>query len=156
MNLRLLNAATSAPSRSNHSPFFRFSSNRLCQYASMPAGSSVRIDMHCLECCSTWRVGITRWMAGNCCIKNPIVDGSTRMVQITSKPSIHRVSRSLPRLDSAFQHFDVRKAPLLVFRCLTDSARFAGSSSIENDFLCLRQRRRPGLQAGEGYGPFQI
>jgi hypothetical protein len=78
------------------------------------------------------------------------------MVQITSKPSIHRVSRSLPRLDSAFQHLDVGKALLLIFRCLTDSARFGGSRSIEDDFLCLRQRRRPGLQAGEGYGPVQI
>src|SRR5258708_28118555 len=53
--------------------------------------------------------------------------------------SIHRVSRSLPRLDSAFQHLDVRKALRLIFRCLTDSTRFAGSSSIENDFPCLRQ-----------------
>ena len=78
------------------------------------------------------------------------------MVQITSKPSIHRVSRSLPRLDPAFQHLDVRKALLLVFRCLTDSARFGGSSSIENDFLCLWQRRRPGLKGGEGYGLVQI
>ena len=70
--------------------------------------------------------------------------------------SIHRVSRNLPRLDSAFQHLDVRKALRLIFRCLTDSTRFGGSSSIEDDFLCLRQRRRPGLQAGEGYGPVQI
>src|SRR6266404_5115708 len=85
-----------------------------------------------------------------------ILGECTGMVQITSKPSIHRVSRSLPRLDSAFQHLDVRKALFLVFRCLTDSARFGGSSSIENDFLCLRQRRRPRLEAGEGYGPVQI
>src|SRR5580692_2952573 len=70
--------------------------------------------------------------------------------------SIHRVSRSLPRLDSAFQHLDVGKALRLIFRCLTDSAGFAGSTSIENDFLSLRQRRRPGLQAGEGYGPVEI
>jgi hypothetical protein len=70
--------------------------------------------------------------------------------------SIHRVSSSLPRLDSTFQHFDVRKALRLIFRCLTDSARFGGSRSIKDDFLCLRQRRRPGLQAGEGYGPVQI
>jgi len=70
--------------------------------------------------------------------------------------SIHRVSRSLPRLDAAFQHLGVRKALRLVFRCLTDSARFARSRSIKDDFLCLRQRRRPGLQAGEGYGPVQI
>src|SRR3972149_2930163 len=42
MNLRrLLNAATSSRDRSNHSPFFRLASNRLCQYASMPVGSSV-------------------------------------------------------------------------------------------------------------------
>jgi hypothetical protein len=59
------------------------------------------------------------------------------MVQIKSKPSIHRVSRSLPRLDSAFQHLGVRKALRLVFRCLTDSARFARSRSIEDDFLRL-------------------
>ena len=43
MDLRRLKAATSAPVSSNHSPFFRFASNRLCQYASMPPGSSVRI-----------------------------------------------------------------------------------------------------------------
>src|SRR5580693_7484676 len=42
--------------------------------------------------------------------------------------SIHRVSRSLPRLDSAFQHLDVGKALLLIFRCLTDSAGFARST----------------------------
>jgi hypothetical protein len=51
--------------------------------------------------------------------------------------SIHRVSRSLPRLDSAFQHLDVCKALRLVFRCLTDSARFAWSRSIEDDLLGL-------------------
>jgi hypothetical protein len=84
------------------------------------------------------------------------LDGCAGMVQITSKPSIYRVSRGLPPLDSAFQHLDVGKALRLVLRCLTDSARFGGSSSIEDDFLCLRQRRRPGLQAGEGYGPVQI
>jgi hypothetical protein len=70
--------------------------------------------------------------------------------------SIHRVSRSLPRLDSAFQHLDVRKALRLVFRCLTDSARFGGSRSIKDDFLRLRQGPRSELQAGEGYGPVQI
>jgi len=70
--------------------------------------------------------------------------------------SIHRVSRSLPCLYPTFQHGNVLKALRPVFRCLTDSAGFAGSTSIENDFLCLRQRRRPGLQAGEGYGPVQI
>jgi hypothetical protein len=59
------------------------------------------------------------------------------MVQITSKPSIHRVSRSLPRLDPAFQHLEVHKALRLVFRCLTDSATFAWSRSIEDDFLRL-------------------
>jgi hypothetical protein len=69
---------------------------------------------------------------------------------------IHRVSRSLPRLDSAFQHRDVRKALLLVFRCLTDSARFARSSSIEDDFLRLWQRGRAGLELGERYRPLQI
>jgi hypothetical protein len=51
--------------------------------------------------------------------------------------SIHRVSCSLPRLDSAFQHLDVCKALLLVFCCLTDSARFGGSRSIKNDLLRL-------------------
>ena len=51
--------------------------------------------------------------------------------------SIHRVSRSVPRLDSAFQHLDVRKTLLLIFRCLTDSGRFGGSRSIEDDFLGL-------------------
>ena len=51
--------------------------------------------------------------------------------------SIHRVSRSLPRLNTAFQHLDVRKALRLVFRCLTDSARFGGSRSIKNDLLRL-------------------
>jgi hypothetical protein len=63
--------------------------------------------------------------------------GCTRMVQITSKPSIHRVSGSLPRLHSAFQHLDVGKALRLIFRCLTDSARFPRSRSIEDDFLRL-------------------
>ena len=81
----------------------------------------------------------------------------TKSVEVTcAETSIHRESRSLPRLDSAFQHLDVGKTLRLVFRCLTDSARFGGSSSIEDDFLCLRQRRRSGLQAGEGYGPVQI
>jgi hypothetical protein len=69
---------------------------------------------------------------------------------------IHRVSRSLPRLDSAFQHADVRKALRLIFRCLTDSARFAGSSSIEDDFLRLWQRGRAGLELGERYRPLRI
>src|ERR1700686_1756295 len=78
------------------------------------------------------------------------------MVQIPSKPSIHRVSRSLPRLDSAFQHLDVRKALRLIFRCLTDSARFGGSRSIEDDFLRLRQRVYPRLEAGERYRTIQI
>jgi DNA-binding CsgD family transcriptional regulator len=41
MNLRRRKAAISAGARSNHSPPLRFCSNRLCQYASMPAGSSV-------------------------------------------------------------------------------------------------------------------
>jgi hypothetical protein len=66
-----------------------------------------------------------------------IVDGCFGMVQITSKPSIYRVSRGLPRLDPAFQHLDVRKTLLLIFRCLTDSTRFGGSRSIEDDFLGL-------------------
>jgi hypothetical protein len=66
-----------------------------------------------------------------------ILNGCPRVGQITSKPSIHRVSRSLPRIDSAFQHLDVRKALLPIFRCLTDSARFARSRSIEDDFLRL-------------------
>jgi len=56
---------------------------------------------------------------------------------IVKAASIHRVSRSFPRLDSAFQHPNVRKALRLVFRCLTDSARFGGSRSIEDDFLRL-------------------
>src|SRR5216683_7972654 len=66
-----------------------------------------------------------------------IVGGCTGIVQITSKPSIHRVSRSLPRVDSAFQDLDVCKALPLVFRCLTDSGRFARSRSIEDDLLRL-------------------
>jgi hypothetical protein len=70
--------------------------------------------------------------------------------------SIHRVSRSLPRLDSAFQHLDVGKALRLVFRCLTDSARFAWSRSIEDDFLQLWQGVYPRLEAGERYRTFQI
>src|ERR1700751_2699414 len=43
MNFLRRNAATSFASSSNHSPFLRFASNRLCQYASMPDGSSVRM-----------------------------------------------------------------------------------------------------------------
>ena len=43
MNFRRLNVATSEAFNSNHSPFLRFASNRFCQYASMPAGSSVLI-----------------------------------------------------------------------------------------------------------------
>ena len=43
MNLRFLNAATSAALSLNHSPFPRFASNRLCQYVSIPLGSSVSI-----------------------------------------------------------------------------------------------------------------
>ena len=35
--------AMSAESSSNHSPFFRLASNRLCQYVSIPPGSSVRM-----------------------------------------------------------------------------------------------------------------
>ena len=97
-------------------------------------------------------MGMASRMVGNC----RIVDckGCTGMVQITSKPSNHRVSRSLPRLDSAFQHFDVCKALLLVFRCLTDSARFGGSRSIEDDFLRLWQRVYPRLEARERYRTF--
>jgi len=60
------------------------------------------------------------------------------------------------RFDTALEHFDVGKAFRPIFGCLTDSARVGESRSIENDFLCLRQRRRPGLQGGEGYGPVQI
>ena len=60
----------------------------------------------------------------------------------------HRVTRSFPGCDSALQHFDVGKALLLVFRCLTGSARFSGSRSIEDDFLRLRERRHSGLEAG--------
>jgi hypothetical protein len=81
----------------------------------------------------------------------PFLDGCTGMVQITSKPSIHHVTSSLPRLDSTFHHLDVRKALLLVFRCLTDSTRFAGSSSIEDDFLSFWQRGYQGLELGERY-----
>jgi hypothetical protein len=51
--------------------------------------------------------------------------------------SIHRVTRSFPRFDATFQHLHVGKALLPIFRCLTDSGRFARSSSIEDDFLCL-------------------
>jgi len=103
--------------------------------------------------------GCTRWSGepdDRKLLRDLILSGCPRVGQITSKPSIHRVSRSLPRLDSAFQHLNVGKSLCLIFRCLTDSARFGGSSSIEDDFLCLRQRRRSGLQAGEGYGPVQI
>lgn len=44
MNLRRLNAAISLLVSSNHSPFFRRSLNRSCQYFSIPAGSSVLIE----------------------------------------------------------------------------------------------------------------
>jgi len=42
--LQRLNAFISAEFRSNHSPFILFASNRLCQYASIPLGSSVLIS----------------------------------------------------------------------------------------------------------------
>lgn len=41
INFRSLKVATSAALSSNHSPFFRLCANLLCQYASIPAGSSV-------------------------------------------------------------------------------------------------------------------
>ncbi len=44
MNFRLRKAATSAEVRLNHSPFCRRRRNRLCQYSSIPAGSSVLIE----------------------------------------------------------------------------------------------------------------
>ena len=44
MNFLRLKAFTSDASKSNHSPPRRFASNLLCQYASMPGGSSVRIS----------------------------------------------------------------------------------------------------------------
>lgn len=50
----------------------------------------------------------------------------------------HRVASSLPCFDTALEHFDVGKAFLPVFGCLTDSASFGGSRSIKNDFLGLR------------------
>ena len=84
----------------------------------------------------------------------------TKASQTASDPFIassrDRVSRGLPRLDSAFQHLDVRKALRLVFRCLTDSARFGGSRSIEDDFLRFWQRVYTRLKGGERYGAFQI
>jgi hypothetical protein len=44
MNLRRLKAVMSARVNSNHSPFLRRSANRVCQYRSIPVGSSVRIS----------------------------------------------------------------------------------------------------------------
>ena len=70
--------------------------------------------------------------------------------------SIHRVSGGLPRLHPAFQHRDVLKALLLIFRCLTGSGGFGRSRSIENDFLRLWQRLHPRLEASERHGAFQI
>jgi hypothetical protein len=70
--------------------------------------------------------------------------------------SIRRVSRSLPRVESAFQHLGVLKALFPEFRCLTDSGGFAGSGSIEDNFLSLRQRSHARLKAGERYRPFQV
>ena len=54
MNLRRRKALTSRGVRSNHSPFLRFDSNRLCQYASMPTGSSVRISCTLLARSGSW------------------------------------------------------------------------------------------------------
>ena len=51
----------------------------------------------------------------------------------------HRVASSFPRFDTALKHLDVGKALLTVFGCLTGSARFGGSGSIEDDFLGLGQ-----------------
>jgi len=70
--------------------------------------------------------------------------------QRRSKPSIHRVSRGLHASTPPFSTLTLVK-PAPDISLLTDSARFA--KLIEDDFLCLRQRRRSGLQAGEGYGP---
>lgn len=60
----------------------------------------------------------------------------------------HRVTCSFPRFDAALQHLDVGKALRPVFRCLTGSARFSGSTSIEDDFLRFWERCQTGLQAG--------
>jgi hypothetical protein len=54
MNFRLLKVAPSAALRSNHSPFFRFSLKRLCQYSSMPDGSSVRIVWSVRNASGSW------------------------------------------------------------------------------------------------------
>ena len=70
--------------------------------------------------------------------------------------SIHRVSRSLPRFHTAFEHRDVLKALRPVFRCPTDSGGFARSSSIEDDFLRLWQRLYTRLEADERYRAFQV
>jgi hypothetical protein len=43
INFLRLNTVTSAASSSNHSPPLRLAANRPCQYASIPAGSSVLI-----------------------------------------------------------------------------------------------------------------
>src|SRR5204863_9998480 len=48
MKRRLLNAATSEPVSSNHSPFLRRSPNLSCQYRSIPERSSVAITWTCV------------------------------------------------------------------------------------------------------------
>jgi len=61
----------------------------------------------------------------------------------------HRVAGSFPCFYTALEHFDVGKAFRPIFGCLTDSARFGGSRSIENDFLRLRQRSQPRSEIGQ-------
>jgi hypothetical protein len=68
----------------------------------------------------------------------------------------HRVAGSFPCFDTALEHFDVGKAFRPVFGCLTDSARFGGSRSIENDFLRLRQRSQPRSEIGQRDRAVQI
>lgn len=54
INLRLRKALTSPASSSNHSPWRRLDANRLCQYASIPTGSSVLITCTVRALSGSW------------------------------------------------------------------------------------------------------
>jgi hypothetical protein len=59
----------------------------------------------------------------------------------------HRIACGGPRFNAALECLDVGKPLRPEVRCLTDSTAFGGSSAVENEFLCLRQRTDSGLKA---------
>jgi hypothetical protein len=66
-----------------------------------------------------------------------------------SSIALNRIACCFPGIDSALEHLRVRESLTLVFGCLTGSACLAGSSSIKDNFLMLRQRLHFGFKTGQ-------